>query len=147
MTIACHFDLGVEDKGTVILGGSFFCSRQFDEAKQSTAIIRTIVYHLACACPSFAGTLLRTGDFDAVNYGVQAQIQDLLVKPWRASEDDRKADPSTPPCYLVVIDALDEIEGDGGSKFLQDLWRDLTLAGKVIVARIRHIPYVEQAQP
>ena len=42
----------------------------------------------------------------------------LLVGPWQVSEATRH--PELPP-YLIVIDALDEIKGDGGSLFLRDL--------------------------
>jgi hypothetical protein len=56
-----------------------------------------------------------------VRRNVRTQLEDLLVKPWRQSESDRLADPSTPPYYLIVIDALNEIDGKGGSDFLRDL--------------------------
>ena len=45
-----------------------------------------------------------------------------LVEPWEASETARSADSSTPPNYLVVINALDEINGNDGSMFLKDLF-------------------------
>ncbi|KAG6808827.1 hypothetical protein H0H92_002752, partial [Tricholoma furcatifolium] len=46
------------------------------------------------------------------------QMNDLLVNPWEKSAHRRSSD--LPPC-LVVIDALDEIDGKGGSEFLEDL--------------------------
>ena len=45
-------------------------------------------------------------------------MKDLLVGPWQRSANDHR--PELPP-YLVVIDALDEIEGEGGPECLQDL--------------------------
>ena len=45
-------------------------------------------------------------------------MKNLLVGPWQLSEATRH--PELPP-YLIVIDALDEIKGDGGSAFLRDL--------------------------
>jgi hypothetical protein len=45
-------------------------------------------------------------------------MKDLLVGPWQRSASDR---PPELPLYLVVIDALDEIEGEGGSAFLLEL--------------------------
>jgi WD40 repeat protein len=45
-------------------------------------------------------------------------MKDLLVGPWQRSANDR---PSEFPSYLVVIDALDEIENQGGSVFLREL--------------------------
>jgi hypothetical protein len=103
------------------LGGNFFCSRQFEETKQAKRIVRTIVYHLALVCKPFANALTRCGRFDTIHRDVRTQLEDLLVRPWRESESDRLADPSTPPHYLIVIDALDEIDGKGGSDFLRDL--------------------------
>ena len=44
-------------------------------------------------------------------------MKDLLIGPWQRSANDRR--PERPP-YLV-IDALDEIEGEGWSVFLRDL--------------------------
>ena len=45
-------------------------------------------------------------------------MKSLLVGPWQLSEASRR--PELPP-YLIVIDALDEIKGDGGSAFLRNL--------------------------
>jgi len=45
-------------------------------------------------------------------------MKDLLVDPWAKSISQR---PSEFPPYLIVVDALDEIEDDGGSSFLRDL--------------------------
>jgi hypothetical protein len=45
-------------------------------------------------------------------------MKDLLVDPWQKSASKR---PSELPPYLVVIDALDEIDGQGGPAFLQEL--------------------------
>ena len=45
-------------------------------------------------------------------------MKGLLVGPWQLSEATRH--PELPP-YLIVVDALDEIKGDGGSAFLRDL--------------------------
>ena len=49
-------------------------------------------------------------------------MRDLIVEPWQQSEPTRhpKVGPELPP-YLVVIDALDEIEGGEGSAFLRNL--------------------------
>jgi hypothetical protein len=45
-------------------------------------------------------------------------MTDLLVDPWKKSAAER---PKELPPSLVIIDALDEIEDEGGSKFLKDL--------------------------
>ena len=119
-TLARRFELA-GNTDTTALGGNFFCSRQFEETKQAKRIVRTIVYHLALVCKPFANSLTRCGRFDTIHRDVRTQLEDLLVRPWSESESDRLADPSTPPYYLIVIDALDEIDGKGGSDFLRDL--------------------------
>ena len=119
-TLARRFELA-GNTDTTALGGNFFCSRQFEETKQAKRIVRTIVYHLALVCKPFANALARCGRFDTIHRDVRTQLEDLLVRPWRESESDRLADPSTPLHYLIVIDALDEIDGKGGSDFLRDL--------------------------
>ena len=55
--------------------------------------------------------------FDSVDI-LSDQMQDLLVGPWQQSADERASEHQS---YLVVIDALDEIYGEGGSAFLRDL--------------------------
>lgn len=120
-TIARRFELATPED-TIVLGGNFFSSRQFEETRFATRIIRTIVYHLALRCKAFADALTHSGKFDTVNQAVRAQLEGLLIGPWQASESARLADSSTPsPQYLIVIDALDEIDGTGGSEFLCDL--------------------------
>jgi len=119
-TLARRFELA-GNTDTTALGGNFFCSRQFEETKQAKRIVRTIVYHLALVCKPFANALTRCGRFDTIDRDVHTQLEDLLVRPWRESESDRLADASVPPHYLIVIDALDEIDGKGGSEFLRDL--------------------------
>jgi len=119
-TLARRFELA-GNTDTTALGGNFFCSRQFDETKEAKRIVRTIVYHLALVCKPFAIALIRCGRFNAIHRDVRTQLEDLLVTPWGESESGRLADPFTPPNYLIVIDALDEIDGKGGSHFLRDL--------------------------
>ena len=120
-TIARRFELATPED-IIVLGGNFFSSRQFKETKFATRIIRTIVYHLALRCKTFADALTHSGKFDTIDQNVRAQLDGLLVGPWQASESARLADSSTPPPqYLIVIDALDEIDGTGGSEFLRDL--------------------------
>ncbi|KAG6864238.1 hypothetical protein C0991_011135 [Blastosporella zonata] len=119
-TIARRFELAT-DYDTVVLGGNFFCSRQFAETRFATPIIRTIVYHLALRCKAFADALSHSGRFDTVNENVRAQLEGLLIGPWQASESERLSDSPTAPQYLIVIDALDEIDGNGGPEFLRNL--------------------------
>ncbi|KAF5325076.1 hypothetical protein D9619_009641 [Psilocybe cf. subviscida] len=121
-TIARRFEFAGDLDDTTILGGNFFCSRQFPETCDSIYIIRTIVYHLALKCKPFSDALLHSNwRRDVINHNHHSQLDSLLFKPWEESETARSSDASTPPCYLIVIDALDEIAGSGGSDFLHGL--------------------------
>ncbi|KIJ91544.1 hypothetical protein K443DRAFT_478327, partial [Laccaria amethystina LaAM-08-1] len=120
-SVARRFEFAGDPNDTIILGGNFFCSRQFEETRLSKCIIRTVVHHLALKCRAFADQL-SDADFETVNRDVRAQLENLLIAPWQASKRDRCPDPlNPPPHYLIVIDALDEIDGTGGSDFLRDL--------------------------
>jgi energy-coupling factor transporter ATP-binding protein EcfA2 len=120
-TIARRFELTADVDDTIVLGGNFLCSRQFGETRYETAIVRTLVYHLALKCKAFADALCRSGKFESVYSDVRTQLEDLLVGPWRDSCSTLSNDSSSQRRYLVVIDALDEIEQQGGSTFLRDL--------------------------
>ena len=120
-TIARCFELAAPED-TIVLGANFFASQQFEETRFATRVIRTIVYHLALRCKAFADALTHSGKFDTINQNVRAQLDGLLIGPWQKSESARLINSSTPPPqYLIVIDALNEIEGTGGSEFLRDL--------------------------
>ena len=139
-TIARRFEFAGDSNDTTILGGNFFCSRQFEETRISKYIIRTIAYHLALTCKPFADALHRSANLITRDHSINTQIENLLVKPWPWKEPDSAqrrdplvplhADPSVsshlnpsmrPQNYLIVIDALDEIDGNGGSEFLRNL--------------------------
>jgi len=139
-TIARRFEFAGDPNDTIILGGNFFCSRQFEETRLAKYIIRTIAYHLALTCKPFADALHWSGNFITKDHSVKTQIENLLVQPWPWKEPDpaQRRDPAAlphsdlsvsphpnppmPPLnYLIVIDALDEIDGNGGSNFLRNL--------------------------
>jgi len=101
-----------------ILGANFFCSRQFEETRQKKNIIPAIVDQLAHHSQPFANALLKANKFDSVNI-TSKQMKDLLVDPWMQSVNDQHAEFP----FLVVVDALDEIEHRGGSAFLEELLR------------------------
>ncbi|KAG6825440.1 hypothetical protein H0H93_000700, partial [Arthromyces matolae] len=122
-TVARRFEVATAND-PVALGGNFFCSRQFEETRSAGRIIRTIAYHLALRCKPFADALTNSGNFDAVHQDVRAQLEGLLIAPWKASESARHA-LSAPSQYLIVIDALDEIDGQGGPDFLRNLLDDI----------------------
>ncbi|KAF9471000.1 hypothetical protein BDN70DRAFT_939263, partial [Pholiota conissans] len=116
-TIARRFEFAQDADDTIILGGNFFCSRHFKETRSATRIVRTIAYHLALRCKPFADSLDHKS-FDAVHQNARTQLQCLLVDPWKRVQS---AELSKVPRFLVIIDALDEIDGEGGSEFLRDL--------------------------
>ncbi|KNZ78071.1 hypothetical protein J132_02261 [Termitomyces sp. J132] len=118
-TIACSVAKQFDDsnKGLNILQASFFCSRQFEDTRSRANIIPTLVYQLAHHSKSFLQSLCAVNKLDSVNK-LGKQMNDLLVDPWQLSTSTESR--ILPP-YLVVIDALDEIDGHGGSEFLQEL--------------------------
>ncbi|KAG6818932.1 hypothetical protein H0H93_000220, partial [Arthromyces matolae] len=118
-TIARRFDFAAND--VIVLGGNFFCSRQFEETRFASRIIRTIAYHLALRCKAFAKVLSDSGRFDTIHQSVRTQIEALLIAPWKASESARRVDLSSSSKFLFVIDAVDEIIDNGGSYFLRSL--------------------------
>ncbi|RXW23195.1 hypothetical protein EST38_g2668 [Candolleomyces aberdarensis] len=120
-TVARRFELTSDIDDTITLGGNFFCSRQFDETRGASHIIRTIVYHLSLKCEAFAESLCHSGKFDTIHQGPRTQLKDLLVGPWGKSEPVPDQGTSSPRRYLIVIDALDEIDQQGGSDFLRAL--------------------------
>ena len=98
-TVARRFEFAGDPNDTIILGGNFFCSRQFEETRLSKCIIRTVVHHLALKCRAFAEHLSDV-NFETVNQNVRAQLEDLLIAPWQASKPDRCPDPLKPPPTL-----------------------------------------------
>ena len=149
-TIAYTIAKRFEDCGNLntskhtVLGGNFLCSRQFQETQAQSRIIPTIAYQLAHKCKLYADALHVADKFDAVNYNVSSQLRHLLVEPWQLTEATchPEVGPELPP-YLIVIDALDEITGNGGSAFLQDLLiaiNDSNLRGFKFLVTSRQIP-------
>jgi len=119
-TVTDYFDDAEEVSSDLkyILGANFFCSRQFRETRRRKYIIPTIAYQLARRSGSYARALLDWADkSDSVDVPAK-QMKDLLVGPWQesAGESPRELRP-----YLIVVDALDEIEDSGGSAFLEEL--------------------------
>jgi hypothetical protein len=117
-TIARRFEFAGDADDTIVLGGNFFCSRQIKETRSAIRIVRTIVYHLALKSKAFADALRASGKFDTIHHGVRSQLEGLLIEPWKQAQS---ADSSKSLHFLVVIDALDEVDGRDGSGFLRDL--------------------------
>ena len=77
------------------------------------------MYQLARKSGSYAQALLKAVKLDSVNSRILSkQMKDLLVGPWQGSINERHF--QLPP-YLVIVDALDEINDQGGSAFLKEL--------------------------
>ncbi|KAG5349703.1 hypothetical protein C0989_002317 [Termitomyces sp. Mn162] len=84
-------------------------------------IVNTLIelYNLAHHSHVYAESLhAASGAFDSVNKPLSNQMNDLLVGPWQKSV--KNYSPDLPP-YLIVIDALDEIQGKAGAEFLRKL--------------------------
>ena len=120
-TVAEHFDNDGD-----ILGGNFFCSRLFEETRQQRNIIPTIVYQLARKSGSYAQALLQADKLDSVSRILSKQMKDLLVGPWQQSVSERH---SKFPPYLIIVDALDEINDRGGLAFFKELLDTINAAG------------------
>ena len=117
-TVADHFnDEDRLDPTRKYILGANFCSLQFEETRWRKYIIPTITYQLAQQSRSYASALLRVNKSHSVNVPAK-QMKDLLVRPWQQSAGER--DGELRP-YLIVVDALDEIEDNGGLAFLQEL--------------------------
>ncbi|EIM87778.1 uncharacterized protein STEHIDRAFT_155150 [Stereum hirsutum FP-91666 SS1] len=122
-TICRDFDA---EKARCALGASFFCSRQVSDLHSLSNIVPTLVYQLARCYSSFAGTLRKVSKDHAWS---KRPMESLLVHPWQQSAKSR---PSGLPPTLVVIDALDEIEREGGKKLLESLIEVAGEAGRDI---------------
>ncbi|KAJ6535020.1 WD40-repeat-containing domain protein [Mycena capillaripes] len=105
-----------EDGNASRLDASFFCSRQVEGGRKRKHIIPTIVHELALKLPLFSRAILDS-KVDTNLPPVKKHLQNLLVSPWAASIGDRD---DLPP-LVVVVDALDEVEDEDGSYFLEDL--------------------------
>jgi len=117
-TIAKHFGTGQP----TILGANFFCSRQLLETRSLQRIVPTLAYQLTRKCETYRAALHGVDTSDAVHsYNVQEQLEKFLLQPWMK----QKRSHSQPMIYLVVVDALDEIEDSDRSMFLEQLLKSL----------------------
>jgi hypothetical protein len=121
-TICRHFD-NTNPFSIARLCASFFCSRQVAELRRRANIIPTLVYQLAHVSSSFAKGL-DSVDSQTVHVSSE-QMEKLLIGPWTRAASDR---PDGVPLSLIVIDALDEIDDDGGEKLLKELIEATTRA-------------------
>jgi len=96
----------LEEDATVLLGGTFFCSRTANDERRSDVrrILPTLAAHLADVSPSFASQLaveLRPNPGSVVYKPPSDQFFPLLKRPLEALEPDDRP-------IIFIIDALDE---------------------------------------
>jgi hypothetical protein len=82
------------------LGGSFFCSRGFEDRSNLKLIFPTLAFQLAQKYPTFRSSLIHLlqSNPDAIHESLQDQMEKFIVKPLQ----------STAISTVLVIDALDE---------------------------------------
>jgi hypothetical protein len=100
------------------LAALFFCSRNDEKAQSHICIIPTIVRQLLHTHKPFTYSL-RDVPIDVVIPASARHVNELLVQPWLRSMASQS---SEQPPLVVVIDALDEIEGnDEGPQLIKQL--------------------------
>ena len=90
-TVAQYFDRLEKKEHTgrhTVIGGTFFCSRQFQETRRQIHIIPTLVYQLARTSRSYAHALHESDKFDSADK-LTEQMENLFVGPWHKSEPQR----------------------------------------------------------
>ena len=103
------------------LGGNFLCSRQFPETRSLQRIVPTIAFHLARNCGPYRSALLGMNTSEAVHsYTIHEQVEKFLFRPWKESKHVHGM-----PTYLVIVDALDEIEEAEKYTFLEAILKSI----------------------
>ncbi|KAG8711807.1 hypothetical protein FRC09_020396 [Ceratobasidium sp. 395] len=92
------------------LGASFFCSQRLPECRDVNKIVPSISYRLSLFSVPFRYALASVlqGDKDAHNQLLRKQFEALFVQPSREAKD------TFPANVVIVIDALDECDDQGG---------------------------------
>ncbi|KAG8774859.1 hypothetical protein FRC12_001790 [Ceratobasidium sp. 428] len=92
------------------LGASFFCSQRLPECRDVNRIVPSISYRLSQFSVPFRHTLASVlqDDEDAHNQPLPKQFDALLAKTLRTTTD------TFPANVVIVIDALDECDDQGG---------------------------------
>ncbi|KIY64875.1 hypothetical protein CYLTODRAFT_82882 [Cylindrobasidium torrendii FP15055 ss-10] len=103
------------------LAASFFCSRQIPSRRTLANVVPTLVTMLARESRWFCAALQDAHRTDRVRSHPDRQMEDILFGPWRAAAQRERQVP-----LVVVVDALDELDGDGGAVFLERLMNGVT---------------------
>ncbi|KAG8792068.1 hypothetical protein FRC12_007331 [Ceratobasidium sp. 428] len=92
------------------LGASFFCSQRLPECRDVNRIVPGISYRLSLFSVPFRHALASVlqDDEDAHNQPLEEQFDALFVRPLQATMD------TFPDNVVIVIDALDECDDQGG---------------------------------
>ena len=87
-----------------LLGASFFCSRDIEDRSDPSLIFSTLAFQLAQKHPRFRSQLipLLRSRPDVFHATLGDQVQKLLVEPLRSANI----------CTVIIIDAVDECEGE-----------------------------------
>lgn len=107
----------------IVLGANFFASQSSPETVLPTCTLPTIAYQLAYTCSKYAYFLDRAGNLsDIIRHKIPSQLEVLIVGPWQFSRNMR---PEPSRRLLIIIDALDEINNDGGHQLLEALFETI----------------------
>ena len=126
--------------GMGVLGASYFFRRGEDARSDPLRIIPTLATQLAATVPGFGKALRKSLD-DPRNEGIESknikkQSEALLLTPTRgAIKANSTTTSSRPMLTVIVIDALDECEGDPGVH--QGLLKALATLGSIDGVRFR----------
>jgi hypothetical protein len=92
------------------LVGTFFFSRDSAERRRPSNILPTLIYRLAYSRPAFRQSVCDVieRDPDVASKAVQIQMQKLV------SEGIKNVQAANQPAILLVLDALDECDKEGG---------------------------------
>ncbi|KIK50575.1 hypothetical protein GYMLUDRAFT_182608, partial [Collybiopsis luxurians FD-317 M1] len=99
--------------GDYQLGASFFCSRQLPELRDQRNVIPTVAFELSHRCTALQGELV-TVEPKAMKKP-ESHVASLLLGPWKQVSETQASK------WLIVLDALDELENNGGYNILKQL--------------------------
>ncbi|KIK53603.1 hypothetical protein GYMLUDRAFT_927538 [Collybiopsis luxurians FD-317 M1] len=95
------------------LGASFFCSRQVPDLRDQRNVIPTVAYELSSSCTALQDELVAV-EPKAVKKP-ESHVASLLLGPWKKIAESQVLK------WLIVLDALDELENNGGYNILKQL--------------------------
>ncbi|KAB5592335.1 Vegetative incompatibility protein HET-E-1 [Ceratobasidium theobromae] len=126
-TIACTLCQVLQSRGQ--LAASFFCTRISPECRDVNRIVPTIAYQLGHCSTPFLSALDRAikKHVDASSLNISAQFELLLKNPLLEVKD------KLPNTLVVVIDALDECEGNRAVTKILNVLSGSQFAGRLPV--------------